>query len=186
MEETDARLVELARGGDAEAFSQLARRHLRSAYLAALAVLVHPQDAEDAAQDAVIKALERIEQCRHPEQFGSWLRQIARNRARNVRRSRNLRRVLTLGSVLQVPGKESPQRDLRLSGIRDDLLDGLGRITEIQREVVLLHDLEGWRHTEIASALGLPEGTVRSHLFHARKALRKLLQGELILEDRDG
>jgi RNA polymerase sigma-70 factor, ECF subfamily len=186
MEETDARLVELARGGDAEAFSELVRRHLRSAYLAALAVLIQPQDAEDAAQDAVITALERLEQCRHPEHFGSWLRQIARNRARNIRRSRNLRRVLTLGSALHVPGKESPERDLRLSVLRDGLLDGLGRITEVQREVVLLHDLEGWRHTEIASALGLPEGTVRSHLFHARKALRKLLQGELILEDRDG
>jgi RNA polymerase sigma-70 factor, ECF subfamily len=183
MEETDARLVELARDGGADAFSELVRRHLRSAYLAALAVLVHPQDAEDAAQDAVITALERIEQCRQPEHFGSWLRQIARNRARNVRRSRNLRRVLTLGSALQVPGNENPDRDLRLSGIRNDLLDGLGQVTEVQREVVLLHDLEGWRHREIAEELGLPEGTVRSHLFHARKALRRLLSRELTMEE---
>jgi RNA polymerase sigma-70 factor, ECF subfamily len=183
MAETDARLVELAREGDAGAFSELVHRHLRSAYLTALSVLLNPHDAEDAAQDALVTALERLEQCREPERFAAWLRQIARNRALNVRRSRKLRRVLSLGAALEVPAAESPERDLRVSELRGLLLDGLGRLSEVQREVVLLHDLEGWRHREISEALVLPEGTVRSHLFHARKALRRLLDGEPTLEE---
>jgi RNA polymerase sigma-70 factor, ECF subfamily len=183
MAESDAQLVELARDGDAGAFAELVRRHLRSAYLTALAVLVNPADAEDAAQDALVTALERLEQCREPERFAAWLRQIARNRALNIRRSRALRRVLSLGAAVQIAAPESPERDLRLSGLRDALLGGLVRLSEVQREVVLLHDLEGWRHREIADVLGLPEGTVRSHLFHARKALRGLLGEEPFLEE---
>lgn len=179
MAETDARLVELAREGDAGAFSELVRRHLRSAYLTALAVLVHPQDAEDVAQDALVTALERLEQCREPDRFGAWLRRIARNRALNLRRGRALRRALSLGAVLQVQADESPERDRQLGEMRDALLSGLKELTEVQREVVLLHDLEGWRHREIAETLEIPEGTVRSHLFHARRALRRLLPAEL-------
>jgi RNA polymerase sigma-70 factor, ECF subfamily len=141
-------------------------------------VLLHPQDAEDAAQDAMITALERLEQCRDPDRFAAWLRQIARRRALNLRRSRRLRRVLSLGAAMETRSRENPERDLRLSGLREDLIAAIGTLGEVQREVVLLHDLEGWRHREISEALSLPEGTVRSHLFHARKALRKLLGQE--------
>jgi RNA polymerase sigma-70 factor, ECF subfamily len=183
MAETDARLVQRAREGDAAAFAELVRRHLRSAYLTALSVLMDPHDAEDAAQDALVTALERLEQCRDPERFAAWLRQIARNRALNVRRSRALRRVLSLGAAERVAADGGPESDLRLSGLRDSLIDGLARLREVQREVVLLHDLEGWRHREIAEALSIPEGTVRSHLFHARKALRGLLTEEPTLEE---
>jgi RNA polymerase sigma-70 factor (ECF subfamily) len=60
--------------------------------------------------------------------------------------------------------------------LRENLSDALGRLPEIQRQIVLLHDLEGWKHREIAERLELPSGTVRSHLHFARKALRGALE----------
>ena len=59
----------------------------------------------------------------------------------------------------------------------EDSQEALEDLTPVQREVVLLHDLEGWKHREIAEQLGLPSGTVRSHLHFARKALRRILDG---------
>ncbi len=59
--------------------------------------------------------------------------------------------------------------------LRDRLTDALGQLTDVQKEVVLLHDLEGWKHREIAEHLEMPSGTVRSHLHFARKRLRKIL-----------
>jgi RNA polymerase sigma-70 factor (ECF subfamily) len=67
--------------------------------------------------------------------------------------------------------------------LRERLLDALAEIPEAHREVVLLHDLEGWKHREIGERLGLPEGTVRSHLHHARRRLRQILgEGEVAHE----
>jgi RNA polymerase sigma-70 factor (ECF subfamily) len=68
-----------------------------------------------------------------------------------------------------------PARDLDRSELRHRLETALGGLTDVQRRVVLMHDLEGYRHREIAVDLDIPEGTVRSHLFFARRALREQL-----------
>jgi RNA polymerase sigma-70 factor (ECF subfamily) len=69
--------------------------------------------------------------------------------------------------------------ELERSELRERLLAALAEIPEPHREVVLLHDLEGWKHREIGERMDLPEGTVRSHLHHARRRLRQLLgQGD--------
>lgn len=183
MSETDARLVLRARDGEAAAFETLVRRHLRAAHAVALAVLGDPADAEDASQDALIRALERLDQCREPERFLPWLLQIVRNRARNLRRARTLRKVLPLFGVESHPSRDRPDRDAEQSELRDQLLAGLATLTDVQREIVLLHDLEGWKHREIAEVLEVAEGTVRYHLSTARKRLRSGLSGTLPPEE---
>jgi RNA polymerase sigma-70 factor, ECF subfamily len=175
--ETDARLVHRALDGDRAAFEILVRRHLRAAYAVALAELADSRDAEDAVQDSFIIALERLEDCRDPAAFGAWLRRIVRNRARSVRRRERTRDTDSLDSVLTATSTDNPMRDLERSDVRRRLEQALGELTDVQRRVVLMHDLEGFRHREIAQDLGLPEGTVRSHLFLARRALRALLGG---------
>lgn len=182
----DIRLVERARGGDAEAFAGLVRRHLRAAYAAALAILAEPADAEDVCQDAFVIALERLEECRQPERFAAWLLQIVRNRARDARRRRTVRAALPLEATAVVASAANPAREAERSDLRRRLLEALAQLPELLREVVLLHDLEGWRHREIAQALELPEGTVRSHLFHARRRLREFLAPYVQLEDANG
>lgn len=168
----DAVLVERAIRGDAAAFEALVHRYARSAHAVALAVVKEPADAEDVCQDAFIRALERLEECRNPARFGAWLLRIVRNRAHSVRRYLGVRTAAPLDTVALSSGEPGPGHDAERTELREDLLEALADLTEVQREVVLLHDLEGWKHREIGELLGLPEGTVRAHLFHARRALR--------------
>lgn len=172
MPDDEARLVERARAGDASAFEHLVRAHLRPAYAVALAVMGHPQDAEDVCQDAFVLALERLDQCRDPGRFTAWLLQIVRNQARNAQRARSVRDTVALEEDTAASGLDSPARSAERAELRERLRAGLATLTETQREVVLLHDLEGWPHREIADALGIAEGTARYHLSHARRALR--------------
>ena len=168
----EAVLVDRALKGDGEAFEALVRRYTRQAHAVALAIVKEPADAEDVCQDAFIRALERLEECRNPARFGAWFLRIVRNRAHSVRRYLGVRDAAPLDAVSLSSGEPGPARDTDRSRLRDDLLEALAVLTEVQREVVLLHDLEGWKHREIGELLDLPEGTVRAHLFHARRALR--------------
>jgi len=171
-------LVLRTRAGDAEACEQLIRLHLDSAYATALAVLRDPGNAEDVAHDAFITALERLEECRQPERFAAWLLQIVRNQARNYLRRAGVRKTELLEEGTAYSG-DDPALDAERASLRAQLSAGLEQLSETQREVVLLHDMEGWRHREIGEALGMPEGTVRYHLSTARRALRALLGSRL-------
>ena len=174
MEETDAALVARVRAGEARAADRLLERYLRACRAVALAVTGNEADAEDACQDGFVAAIERVDTCRDPARFGGWLLQIVRNRARNLVRHHATRAAEPL-DVHEVAGGVSATADLERGELRETLLAALAELTETQREVVLLHDLEGWTHEEIATHLELAAGTVRSHLHHARRRLRSIL-----------
>jgi RNA polymerase sigma-70 factor (ECF subfamily) len=175
MADTDADLVLRARRGDGAAFEELVRRHMRKAYLTALAQLGDVAAAEDATQDALVTALERLEDCRDPSRFAAWLTRIARNRAHNYRRRERVRQTLPLEQAEPVRSTDDPARDTYRSELRGALLAALATLTETQREAVYLFDVEGLRHAEIAELLGLNEGNVRYHVFQGRRALREQL-----------
>jgi RNA polymerase sigma-70 factor (ECF subfamily) len=172
----DAELVLRTRAGDPEAFGELVARYQRSAYALAFGVTRRHEDAEDAAQESFVVALERLDECRNPEKFGGWLLAIVRNRSRNLVRRETLRAGDALPASL-ASGLPGPERETERGELRARLTEALSGLTEVQREVVLLHDLEGWKHREIAGVLGMPPGTVRSHLHYARKKLREALGG---------
>jgi RNA polymerase sigma-70 factor (ECF subfamily) len=174
MREGDDALVERARNGDAQAFDVLVRRYMRPAYLVALSVVREPSDAEDVMQDAFIAALERLDSCR-PDRFAAWLMRIVRNRAISLQRRRRVRKSEPLDWAAAVSGPGDPGTDLDRSTLRDRLLAAMAPLPDRQREVLLLHDLEGWRHREIGEVLGMKEGTVRYTLFQARRAVREQL-----------
>ena len=174
MDETDSELVDLVRQGDRGAAGRLLERYLRACRAVALAVTRDEADADDVCQEAFVTAITRIGDCRDPVRFGGWLFQIVRNRARNLARSPLARRVVPLDE--HEPSRApSPLAEAERQELREQLLAALAEIPEQHREVVLLHDLEGWKHREIGDRLGLPEGTVRSHLHHARRRLRQIL-----------
>jgi RNA polymerase sigma-70 factor (ECF subfamily) len=77
---------------------------------------------------------------------------------------------------------ESPGSDAERAELRGSLELALAQLSEVQREVVLLHDLEGWKHREIAESLAISEGMSRQHLMAARRALRERLGGNLLKE----
>jgi len=177
----DALLVERARRGEAEAFEELVRRHYRAAYAVALAILGSAMDAEDVCQDAFVRAIERLDELRRPGRFAAWLLQIVRNRARNYHNYRRVRSAMPLDAV-STAGDDDTARATERSALRDELESALSDLSEIQREVVLLHDMEGWKHREIAKTLEISEGMSRQHLMVARRTLRERL-GEGFLEE---
>jgi RNA polymerase sigma-70 factor, ECF subfamily len=174
-EETDAELVARVRQGGRDAAGKLVERYLRSSRAVALAILRDIPAAEDVCQDAFVQASERIDDCRDPARFAGWLHQIVRNRARNHLRDHGTGRFITLDDADEPSGEASPAQQAERADLRQHLLEALGELTEEQREVVLLHDLEGWTHREIGERMEMPPGTVRSHLHYARKKLRTLL-----------
>jgi len=173
--QTDGELVHRARKGNEIAFGLLVERYQRPAYAVALSITGRHEDAEDAAQESFLVALDRLDECRSPDRFGGWLMTIVRNRSRNLIRRESIRETdeLPPGARSRVP---TPDRVAETTELRGLLEGALKQLPEVQREIVLLHDLEGWKHREIAERLELPSGTVRSHLHFARKALRHALQ----------
>lgn len=174
---TDGELVRQARQGDEQAFSRLVERYQRPAYAVAFSVTGRHEDAEDAAQESFLVALTRLEECRNPDRFGGWLMTIVRNRSKNLIRRESLRETdqVPPGARSRVP---TPDKVAETAELRELLENALSELSEVQRQIVLLHDLEGWKHREIAERLELPSGTVRSHLHFARKALRKALESQ--------
>jgi len=171
----DGALVHRARQGEEFAFGLLVERYQRAAYAVALSVTGRHEDAEDAAQESFLVALDRLDECRNPERFAGWLMTIVRNRAKNLVRREALREMdqVPAGTRTRAPTPERAAEAAELRGILEEAMHGL---PEVQRQIVMLHDLEGWKHREIAERLGLPSGTVRSHLHFARKALRAALE----------
>jgi RNA polymerase sigma-70 factor (ECF subfamily) len=175
MDESDADLVEQVRQGSRPAGGLLVERHLRGCRAVALAIVGELDGAEDVSQEAVVYAMERIDECREPARFGAWLRQIVRSRARNYVRDQRRRHHSPLEGVVATDRRPTPAEDAERADLRARLLSALATLPEHHREIVLLHDLEGWTHREIADVMDLPAGTVRSHLHHARRALRRQL-----------
>lgn len=178
----DAELVGRAIGGDSRAFDLLVRRHLPAAYAVARSIVVEPADAEDVCQDAFTAVLTRLEDCQPAEKFRAWLLRSVRNRAISFRRWQRVREAAVLGAG---PGEtdlpttlESPLGAAERADLRGRLGDALATLSEAQRTVVLLHDVDGWGHREIAALLGVAEGTSRATLFAARRRLRAQLGHE--------
>jgi RNA polymerase sigma-70 factor (ECF subfamily) len=174
-EPSDADLVARAQGGDSGAFGALVKRHLRAAYAVALAVLAEQADADDAVQDGFLSALQHLDSCSPAEKFRAWLLTIVRNRALDMKRRGRVRAVDALEEDTVHTNEPSPLEMAERSELNDRLESAIETLTDTQREVLMMHDVQGWKHADIAHLLGLAESTVRVHLLHARRRLRALL-----------
>lgn len=150
------------------------RRHYRTAFSIALANAPSRADAEDVCHDAFLRAAAKLRECRDASRFVSWLCAIVRNHARNVATRGGARRTETLEHET-APASNDPGRDAELHELRGRLLAALAVLSAVQREVVLLHDLDGWTHEAIAQVIGTSAGMSRQHLFNARRKLRETL-----------
>jgi RNA polymerase sigma-70 factor (ECF subfamily) len=177
--EKDAALVVRARAGDASAFEQLVRRHLRVAHAVAFRHLDNSADAEDVVQDAFVRALERLEDCRQPERFRSWLLTIVRNRAHNVRAREAVRATEPMESAPRASGGPDPSVETEERELRERLDGALATLTEVQRNVFVLYAMEGYDHAEVAERLGVSTASSRFNLHVARRALKERLSTSL-------
>jgi RNA polymerase sigma-70 factor (ECF subfamily) len=178
---SDADLVARALRGDGDAYDVLVRRYYRAAFALALGVLGERADAEDVCQDAFVKALERLDECRDPARFVQWLMVIVRNRALSYRSYRKVRDTSELLPETAA-ARDSPLSDVTRAELGEHLVKALKLLSQVQREVVLMHDMEGFAHKEIAGLLGISEVRSRQHLFVARGILRKRLGKALLKE----
>jgi len=180
-EPSDAELVTRARLDDASAVEMLVRRHYRAIFAVTRAVLEDAADAEDICHDALVRALSRLEDCRQPERFAQWAAAIARNLARNHLVHPSVRRAAVLDEHV-ASGEPPASQRVETNDLAEALEAALAQLTEIQREVVLLHDLHDWPHETIGELIGTSAGMSRQHLFKARRRLREALGPNLLRE----
>lgn len=166
-------LVTAVQAGDARAFETLVERYLDPAFAVSVSILRHEQDAEDAVQAAFIRALERIDQLRPGSRFGPWFYRVLRSTCLNLRRREALRTHSELSEAAS--GGDDPHRELERTESREQVLAALSQLPQRQRMAVILYDLEGYDHGEIAEILDIAIGTSRANLHHGRRALRKAL-----------
>jgi RNA polymerase sigma-70 factor (ECF subfamily) len=174
-EPSDADLVARAQDGDTGAFESLVKRHMRAAHAVAFGVLAERADADDAVQDGFLSALQHLDSCSPAEKFRAWLLTIVRNRAFDLKRRGRVRSVDMLEEGTAQTHEPSPLEMAERSELNDRLTAAIGTLTDTQREVLMMHDVEGWKHADIAELLGLAASTVRVHLLHARRRLRTQL-----------
>jgi RNA polymerase sigma-70 factor (ECF subfamily) len=171
---TDAELVRMAQAGDRDAFGSLVERHAPMVRRLTRAVLGQEEDAEDAAQDAFLSAWTAFDRFDARVSLGPWLARIALNAARDLRRRRRVR------STEPIPESHAsasllPDHDTERALLRERLVRALRELPERQRVAVVLFEVEGYSHAEVGAMLGIPEGTARSDVFHARRKLRLML-----------
>jgi RNA polymerase sigma-70 factor (ECF subfamily) len=181
-------LINRIRGGERKLFHELVRPYERAIYVTAYAVLRNHADAEDVAQDTVLKAFTHLDQLQEAGKFKSWILRIAINEARLRRRAghAHLYEALESGNTEGGEDQSSMPRDfadwreipsdlLERREIRESIARGLEQLPEIYREVFVLRDVEELSVTEVATTLGIRETTVKVRLHRARLRLRELL-----------
>jgi RNA polymerase sigma-70 factor (ECF subfamily) len=177
---TDEELVARARTGDADAFDQLVARHQAGAFRAALAALRHPQDAEEAAQDALVRAWSNLGRFRGESSFRTWLLTIVWNCALSRRRSvvRWLRRSAPLEEAAAVAaGGAGPEGLARDVEIRRHIARAIEQLTPTLRDALLLSQSGEYDYGEIARMLKIPVGTLKWRVSEARRQVKGRLQG---------
>lgn len=185
--EDDRPLVERVLGGDKRAFESLVRKHERRVFRVTLAVLGNAEDAEEAMQDAFVKAYRHIEQFRGDARFTTWLTRIAVNEALQKRKAR--KNAVSLEDVPETEVQVFPHRSLqwhedpeKLFGkqeIRKMVEDAIQSLPLIYRETFVLRDVEGFRAEEAAEILGLTLPAIKSRLLRARLLMRETLAARL-------
>ncbi|WP_248679382.1 RNA polymerase sigma factor [Sinimarinibacterium sp. CAU 1509] len=172
---TDADWVRAAVAGDAAAFEQLYRRHVDRVF--GLCVRLVDGDrgkAEHYTQDVFVRAWEKLGSFRGEAQFSTWLHRLAVNLV--LGEYRLLRRWVSFDDHLAEQAGNEPGHDPhRSSGERLDVERALARLPKGARAVIMLHDVEGYRHEEIAALTGIAVGTSKAQLHRARKLMKEWL-----------
>jgi RNA polymerase sigma-70 factor (ECF subfamily) len=175
----DEALVRAVLTGDRQAFAPLVERHQRAAVACAFAITQEWGAAEDLAQDAFVRAFERLATCRNGAQFKSWVLSITRHMALNHVRSMRRHRHEALGD--DTPGASvAPIVPDDRAQDRAALLRALQTLSPIQRTVLLLSDLEHLSHADIAARTGISLLMSRRHLSDARRLVRTFLRNPYV------
>lgn len=184
-EASEELLIRRVRDGEHEAFYELIRPYQRRVYAAAFAITRNEADAEDVAQETMLKAFKKIRQFRAESRFSTWLIQIAVNEARVRNRKAHANVVEPIVEQQDAEGnytprdyadwREIPSETLERKEVREKLAEALASLGEIYRDVFVLRDMQHMSIEETAKALGISTASVKTRLLRARLMLRDLL-----------
>lgn len=185
----ESELIARILAGERELFHELIRPYEKSLYFAAFSLLKNAQDAEDAVQEAVLKAYKALPNFRNEAKFSTWIAAILLNEARGRLRHQ---RVLTFTSIDESPEpdedfspaviadwREVPLESLERKEVREMIRQAIESLPDIYREVFVLRDVQDLNIAETAKALGIGEGLVKVRLLRARLMLQKILAPKL-------
>jgi RNA polymerase sigma-70 factor (ECF subfamily) len=171
---SDPVLVQRAKDGDRQALEALLTRHAPKVERLARQILRDPDDASDAAQEALAKVCVRLKQFRGGSQFSTWLHRLVINTCLDAAERRKARSHEPLGDHLQ--SADDPARDAGNSELRRELCSALAGVSPEQAQIVLLKDALGYSFEEIATAAGMPVGTAKCHAHRGRARLSERLE----------
>lgn len=186
----EAELIARILAGERHLFHDLVRPYERSVYFAAYSVMQNEQDAEDVAQETVLKALKNLSGFRSEAKFGTWLVSIAINEARARLRHARVLKFESVEAAQEdsegdfVPAvltdwREVPSEALERKELRELLQTALASLPEIYREVLVLRDVQEFNIADTAATLGVNEGVVKTRLLRARLMMQKILAPQL-------
>lgn len=186
LQSDDLVLIERSQRGDRTAFDDLVRRHERRAYQYAYRLTSNPEEAADVVADAFIRVYNALANFKGNSAFSTWLYRIITNCFLDLRKKDKSRLTASLDQAVVGQGDQEMERQIEDSGPGPDLIsernqreraveDAVQALPEYQRAMIVMYHAEGLSYEEIAEALDLPIGTVKSRLNRARLQLRELL-----------
>jgi RNA polymerase sigma factor (sigma-70 family) len=179
---TDLELVRRTQRGQIDAYDELVRRYQERIYATLYHMTANHEDANDLTQEAFIKAYQALHSFKGDSSFYTWVYRIAVNRTINFLKQRKNRVHMSLNDLdlnpehdpdlVALVSDKTPRREAALSELQEKLNAAMLKLSEPHRLVVVLHDVQGMPHEEIAKVMDCNIGTVRSRLFYARQQLQ--------------
>lgn len=186
--EADLELLKAVKAGDPTAYRGLVEKYQGRVYAMVYGMVRNREDARDLTQDAFVKAYNNLDGFRIESSFYTWLYRIAMNLAIDHIRKRQRQGTTSFeesiaardedGGIAEVHTEDDPRKTLERKRLYEKIMDALDKLPADQKQVILLREMEGLSYKEISDVMDIPEGTVMSRLFYARKKLQKVLAGE--------
>lgn len=175
-----------AKAGDTVAFGLLVEEHQKKVYHLALRMVTNPDDAQELAQEAFLKAWRSMSQFQGDSSFATWMYRLTHNLCIDfLRREQRRKKVGTAfsldeahdeGTKTELPDSHfEPQRQLEQKELREQIAQGLSTLSPEHKEVLILREINGLSYQEISDIVGVAEGTVKSRIARARLVLRNYL-----------
>ena len=190
MEYNEQKLIQRASGGDPAAFNRLMAQHEKKMYAVALRMFGNREDAQDCLQEAMLRVYRAIGSFKGQSSFSTWLYRITMNTCLDELRRKKNKQSTSLDNLLEQGWSPSddegtPEKHAVRAEMRRELNQAIQELPEDMRSAVVLRDIQGFSYDEIAEALGVNVGTIKSRISRAREKLRGKLKEKPELFDTE-